>query len=156
MTLTSGSTSTLSPGSPVTATADLATGNLTLNSRHHVPVQVNGTTPDTRSRPGDRHRQRRSGRRRGALPVRHHARAPASRSRSSTTTGRRQHDGFFTGRPEGSSVGMFNGVELFITYNGGDGNDVVLTTTPTVSGTTGNDTLVLRQVSGIRRRSSSA
>ncbi len=36
--------------------------------------------------------------------------------------------GTFDGLPEGALVGTYNGVDLFITYTGGDGNDVVLTT----------------------------
>ncbi len=36
--------------------------------------------------------------------------------------------GTFDGLPEGALVGTYNGVDLFITYAGGDGNDIVLTT----------------------------
>ena len=37
--------------------------------------------------------------------------------------------GTFNSLPEGEFFGNFNGVDLFITYAGGDGNDVVLFTT---------------------------
>ena len=36
--------------------------------------------------------------------------------------------GQFNGLAEGELVGNFNGVDLFISYAGGDGSDVVLTT----------------------------
>jgi hypothetical protein len=36
---------TLSPGSPVSATADLATGSLTLHSGTTLAMQINGLTP---------------------------------------------------------------------------------------------------------------
>ena len=36
--------------------------------------------------------------------------------------------GEFTDLPEGASVGIFDSVELFITYTGGDGNDIALAT----------------------------
>ncbi|MCO6454551.1 MAG: autotransporter-associated beta strand repeat-containing protein [Pirellulaceae bacterium] len=55
--------------------------------------------------------------------------------------------GFFAGLPEGSEL-TFNGVKLYITYNGGDGNDVVLNTGPVVSGTSGSDTLEVTPLPG--------
>jgi autotransporter-associated beta strand protein len=48
--------------------------------------------------------------------------------------------GFFSGLAEGSSL-IINGETLYISYNGGDGNDVVLLGTPQISGTTGDDTI---------------
>ena len=50
--------------------------------------------------------------------------------------------GAFTGLAEGSEV-TFNGETLYLTYNGGDGNDVVLNTVPIISGTDGNDTVTV-------------
>jgi fibronectin-binding autotransporter adhesin len=47
VTLAASSTTTLSPGSPVTGTADLATGDLALNAGTTFQVQVNGNTLDT-------------------------------------------------------------------------------------------------------------
>ncbi|MCL4204010.1 MAG: autotransporter-associated beta strand repeat-containing protein, partial [Pirellulaceae bacterium] len=47
VTLAAGSSSTLSPGSPVSSTADLATGSLTLHSGTTLAMQINGLTPDT-------------------------------------------------------------------------------------------------------------
>ena len=38
--------------------------------------------------------------------------------------------GAFLGLNEGSVVGTFNGVNLFLSYIGGDGNDLVLTSVP--------------------------
>ena len=55
--------------------------------------------------------------------------------------------GYFAGMPEGAAI-TFNGVPLYLTYNGGDGNDVVLNTTPIMSGTAGADTFVFRQING--------
>ncbi|MDX1944188.1 MAG: autotransporter-associated beta strand repeat-containing protein, partial [Pirellulaceae bacterium] len=53
--------------------------------------------------------------------------------------------GFFLGLPEGSPI-AFNMKTLFITYNGGDGNDVVLNTNPIINGTTGIDKIILQQI----------
>ncbi|QDU28396.1 Hemolysin, chromosomal [Anatilimnocola aggregata] len=47
--------------------------------------------------------------------------------------------------PEGSPV-MYAGGTLYVSYSGGDGNDVVLYSQPTVNGTPNADTLVLRKV----------
>ncbi|MBX9678173.1 MAG: SBBP repeat-containing protein [Gemmataceae bacterium] len=55
--------------------------------------------------------------------------------------------GYFAGLPEGAMI-TFGGVPLYVTYNGGDGNDVVLNTMPVISGTAGADTFVFRQISG--------
>ncbi|MCL4204889.1 MAG: autotransporter-associated beta strand repeat-containing protein, partial [Pirellulaceae bacterium] len=56
--------------------------------------------------------------------------------------------GTFAGLPEGSPV-QVGGSTLYITYSGGDGNDVVLNSQPVVNGTNGmNDTLVLRRDTG--------
>jgi fibronectin-binding autotransporter adhesin len=53
-------------------------------------------------------------------------------------------NGTFAGLPEGSPVQVGDST-LYITYSGGDGNDVVLNSQPVVNGTNGwNDTLVLR------------
>jgi autotransporter-associated beta strand protein len=47
---------------------------------------------------------------------------------------------------EGSPVTVSGAsIPLYITYHGGDGNDVVLNTQPVINGTPGNDTLVLRK-----------
>ena len=62
------------------------------------------------------------------------------RQRSSLADGTDSTTGEFIGHAEGSQL-TFNGETLYITYNGGDGNDVVLNTTPVVSGTTGGDTI---------------
>jgi autotransporter-associated beta strand protein len=54
--------------------------------------------------------------------------------------------GTFAGLPEGSAVTVSGSpIPLYITYTGGDGNDVDLTTQPVVPGTAGNDSLVLRR-----------
>ena len=42
--------------------------------------------------------------------------------------------GAFAGLPNGALVGNFGGVDLFIDYNAGDGNDVALSTTTKVDG----------------------
>ncbi|MFO0821305.1 MAG: autotransporter-associated beta strand repeat-containing protein [Pirellulales bacterium] len=55
--------------------------------------------------------------------------------------------GFFAGLPEGTPI-SFNGGTLYITYNGGDGNDVVLNTQPVVSGTSGADTVIITPQAG--------
>ena len=47
--------------------------------------------------------------------------------------------GYFVGLPEGSPI-VFNMKTLYITYKGGDGNDVVLTTSPVKYFTTREDT----------------
>src|SRR5262249_57037829 len=57
-------------------------------------------------------------------------------------------NGTFAGLAEGAIAGTVGGVNLYITYRGGDGNDVELNTQPVVNGTAGNDTLVLRRLSG--------
>ncbi|MBW8885326.1 MAG: autotransporter-associated beta strand repeat-containing protein, partial [Planctomycetia bacterium] len=51
--------------------------------------------------------------------------------------------GMFAGLPEGSPVSGLSGGPLYITYQGGDGNDVVLNSQPVINGTGGNDTFVL-------------
>lgn len=53
--------------------------------------------------------------------------------------------GHFTGLTEGSPVAAPGGGVFFITYNGGDGNDVVLNTQPIVNGTSAADTVTLRR-----------
>ncbi|MCL4202554.1 MAG: autotransporter-associated beta strand repeat-containing protein, partial [Pirellulaceae bacterium] len=56
--------------------------------------------------------------------------------------------GTFANQPEGSQVN-FSGNKLYVTYAGGVGNnDVILSSQPIVNGTIGNDTLVLRKISG--------
>ncbi len=50
--------------------------------------------------------------------------------------------GTFAGLAEGAKV-SFAGGDLYITYMGGDGNDVVLNFDPVVNGTAGGDTLVV-------------
>jgi autotransporter-associated beta strand protein len=55
--------------------------------------------------------------------------------------------GTFNGLAEGASI-SYAGGQVFISYAGGDGNDVVLYSTPTINGSPAADTLVLRQVSG--------
>ena len=57
--------------------------------------------------------------------------------------------GIFNGLPEGAAIAAPGGGTLFITYQGGDGNDVVLNSQPVVSGGAGPDTLIFRQVSGL-------
>ncbi len=57
-------------------------------------------------------------------------------------------DGTFAGLPEGAAVNLPGSpVPLFITYQGGDGNDIVLFTVAgsQILGTAGDDTLILRQ-----------
>lgn len=55
--------------------------------------------------------------------------------------------GIFGSLPEGSLVTLA-GQQLFISYQGGDGNDVVLESSPTVVGTAGADTLVFTPTAG--------
>jgi fibronectin-binding autotransporter adhesin len=53
--------------------------------------------------------------------------------------------GTFNGLPEGSPLIHPQLGTFYVSYAGGDGNDVVLYSTPTVNGTPGPDTLVLRR-----------
>lgn|GEM_PF-3554756 len=53
--------------------------------------------------------------------------------------------GTFAGLPEGSQIDYAGGT-VFISYAGGDGNDVVLYSQPVVNGSPGADTLVLRRL----------
>lgn len=53
-------------------------------------------------------------------------------------------NGTFAGIAEGQAV-VYAGGTVYVSYGGGDGNDVVLYSQPTVNGTAGADTLVLRQ-----------
>jgi Ca2+-binding RTX toxin-like protein len=53
-------------------------------------------------------------------------------------------NGTFAGIAEGQAV-VYAGGTVYVSYSGGDGNDVVLYSQPTVNGTAGADTLVLRR-----------
>ena len=55
--------------------------------------------------------------------------------------------GIFNGLPEGTPISYAGGT-VYISYTGGDGNDVVLYSQPVINGTPGADTFVLEQVSG--------
>ncbi len=61
------------------------------------------------------------------------------------TSGYFKHPLFGTPLHEGTPIDI-NGETLYLTYNGGDGNDVVLNTTPIINGTTGDDNFVVRRV----------
>ncbi|QEL20278.1 FG-GAP-like repeat-containing protein [Limnoglobus roseus] len=52
--------------------------------------------------------------------------------------------GIFAGLPEGTPI-TYAGGTVYVSYHGGDGNDVVLYSTPVVNGTTGDDTFVFRK-----------
>jgi autotransporter-associated beta strand protein len=56
-------------------------------------------------------------------------------------------NGTFAGIAEGQAV-VYAGGTVYVSYSGGDGNDVVLYSQPTVNGTAGADTLVLRRFDG--------
>ncbi len=51
--------------------------------------------------------------------------------------------GTFAGLPEGAAINVPGVGTLYITYSGGDGNDVVLNNQPVVNGTAGDDNFVL-------------
>jgi fibronectin-binding autotransporter adhesin len=126
VTLAAGSTSVLSPGSPVSTTADLATGSLTLNSGTTLAVQINGLTPDSG------HDQVRVS---GSVDLG----GATLNTTGSTISGIVLGDkvvlidnnlsdpvtGNFATYPQGSVVAV-NGKFFRIFYNGHDGNDVVL------------------------------
>src|SRR5205823_3112773 len=51
--------------------------------------------------------------------------------------------GTFAGLPEGAAINVPGVGTLYITYSGGDGNDVVLNNQPVINGTAGDDNFVL-------------
>ncbi|WP_425398355.1 hypothetical protein [Aeoliella sp.] len=53
-----------------------------------------------------------------------------------------QRSGTFLGLDEGALVGMFDGIELLVTYSAGDGNDVALYATSGLDGDYNNDGIV--------------
>ena len=61
--------------------------------------------------------------------------------------------GIFDAMPEGSTVGIYDGEDLLITYAGGDGNDVVVYTLPEPGTTLGLACGVLALAAAHRRRS---
>jgi fibronectin-binding autotransporter adhesin len=125
VTLASGSTSTLSPGSPVTATADLATGSLTLSSGTTLAVQVNGLTPDTQH---DQLIVTGGVNLGGAMLDTTGSTITASLGDKVVLIANDLGDNIttaFPGQPDGSTVTV-NGQDFRVFYNGHDGNDVVL------------------------------
>jgi hypothetical protein len=120
------SSATLVPGSPVSETADLATGSLTLNGGTTLAVQINGLTPDSG------HDQVRVS---GSVALGGATLNTTGSTIADTSLGDKvvliDNDdsdtvtGTFASYPQGSVV-MVNGQQFRIFYDGNDGNDVVL------------------------------
>ena len=123
--LASGSASTLSPGSPVSGTADLATGSLTLNSGTKLQAQINGLTSDSQH---DQIVVTGSVSLGGATLDTSGSTITASLGDKVVLIDNNLTDavtGSFATYPPGSVVTV-NGQAFRIFYNGNDGNDVVL------------------------------
>jgi autotransporter-associated beta strand protein len=126
VTLAAGSSSTFAPGSPITSTADIATQSLTIDSGATFSVQVNGPTPNTQ------HDQV------IVTGTVIHGNSTLQTSGTITSSPGQQivliaNDGVdavtgqFLGLAEGATV-TINGVNFFLSYQGGlGGNDVTLT-----------------------------
>ncbi|MCL4207729.1 MAG: autotransporter-associated beta strand repeat-containing protein, partial [Pirellulaceae bacterium] len=126
VTLSAGSSSTLSPGSPVSPTADLATGSLTLHSGTTLAVQINGLTADTQH---DQVRVTGSVNLGGAALNTAESAIPGTMLGDKVVLidndGTDAVSGQFAGYGQGGVVTV-NGQQFRIFYNGHDGNDVVL------------------------------
>lgn len=144
--------SALAPGSPPTLPGTLAGGDETWQAGSHLMMQIGGSIPG-----GDYDQHQIS----GSLTIDDAildvtligAFVPSAQPPQEFTIvdnlGAAPVDGTFFDLPEGAAVNVSGSpVPLFITYHGGDGNDVVLFTVasgPKILGTDGDDTIVLRR-----------
>ncbi|WP_425617659.1 autotransporter-associated beta strand repeat-containing protein [Anatilimnocola sp. NA78] len=140
---------TLNIGSPVTGTDNLSTGSLELNVGGTFTPTINNTTVITGY---DQLIVSGTVDLTGSTLLLEGSHVPSILALESfiiidNNTSTDAVIGTFAGLPEGSAI-PFNTQTLFISYAGGDGNDVVLYSQPVVNGTPLADSLVLRQVSG--------
>ena len=146
VTLSSGSTATLSPGSPSAATADLATGSLTLTSGTTLWMEINGATPNSQH---DQIVVNGSVNLGGATldATGTITSSPGQQIVLIANDGTEAVVGTFNGLAEGDIV-TINGVDFFLSYRGGAGsNDVTLTEAGPVTFTSdgiGGGSLVVR------------
>jgi fibronectin-binding autotransporter adhesin len=133
----------IAPGSPLSATADIASQALTLSAGSSLTATINGVTVDTQYDQWDVTGAVSLG---GASLVLAGSHIPNGATQQSIVLidndGSDPVVGQFAGLPEGAVI-AFNGGQFFITYQGGTGNDVVLNSQPVVNGTNAGDTLVL-------------
>lgn len=119
---------TLRPGSSV---GDLDTGTITFVSGSNFTVDINGTTPVTQY---DRLNVTGGVNLGGATLNLSGSYTPTANTSFTliVNDGTDAVNGTFNGLAQGATV-LFNGVPLLVNYLGGDGNDVTLSTIPTVS-----------------------
>ncbi len=146
VTLSSGSTATLSPGSASSATADLATGSLTLTSGTTLWMEINGATANSQHDQivvnGSVNLGSATLDVTGTITS-----SPGQQIVLIANDGTEAVVGTFNGLAEGDIV-TINGVEFFLSYRGGAGsNDVTLTEAGPVTFTSdgiGGGSLVIR------------
>jgi len=118
----------------------IVNGNFTLTANDSLPIEINGTNPltdfDNLVVSGDVALGGATLTLTGPYVV-----GPIDTFTIVNNGGSNPVGGLFNGLAEGSLVSL-GGQQLFITYQGGDGNDIVLNASPTVNGTAGADTLV--------------
>jgi hypothetical protein len=138
MDITADSTTTIIPSA---AGVDIAGSTATLGTGNTLGIAINGTTVDTQYQQlnvtggvditGSK-----------LLVSGSHVVAPGDSFVIVNNDGGDPVVGTFAGLIEGSKV-TYAGGSLYITYKGGDGNDVVLNANPTINGTAAGDKLVV-------------
>jgi hypothetical protein len=142
--VTANAGSTILPGSLLGGAADLGTGNLAMSAGAVYSATINGITPDTQHDQLDVTGSVSLG---GATLLLSGTLAATPATAQTIVLidndGADAVTGTFLGLADGATVAGPGGGTFFISYSGGDGNDVVLTSQPLINGTPGDDVFTL-------------